>query len=103
MKVSKNHEVCARCHLTGEASGHDCTIMSSGVSGAQNCIVAERTARKRASNVGAVNCWINMAGKLLLSDARVDASVALFTPHRAGKITQSVRRRRQFSPVTISR
>jgi len=26
---SKNHVVWARCHLAGEASGHDCTIMSS--------------------------------------------------------------------------
>jgi hypothetical protein len=61
MKVSKNHEVCARCHLMGDASGDDCTIMSSGVSGVQNCMVAERTARKRASNVGAEDCAINMA------------------------------------------
>jgi hypothetical protein len=45
----------------GDASGDDCTIMSSGVSGVQNCMVAERTARKRASNVGAEDCAINMA------------------------------------------
>jgi hypothetical protein len=48
--------------LMGEASGHDCTIMSSGDSGAQNCMVAERIARKRASNVGEEDCWINMGG-----------------------------------------
>src|ERR1700733_10850396 len=35
-KVSKNHVVCARCHLAGLASGHDCTIMSSGVRVAQS-------------------------------------------------------------------
>src|ERR1035441_5818733 len=29
MNVSKNHAVWARCHLAGEASEMDCTIMSS--------------------------------------------------------------------------
>src|SRR5579859_4375484 len=28
----EEHAVWAMCHLAGEASGHDCTIMSSGVS-----------------------------------------------------------------------
>jgi hypothetical protein len=38
--------------------------------------MAERTARKRASNAGADDCWVNMAGELLLSDALVDVAVA---------------------------
>jgi hypothetical protein len=31
--------------LAGEASGHDCTIMSSGVSGSQSSIVRWRASR----------------------------------------------------------
>ena len=47
----------------GEASGQDCTIMSSGESGAVNARVAARTVRKRDSSVaswaeGAV--WLGM-------------------------------------------
>jgi len=59
--------------------------MSSGVSGAQNFIVAQRTARKRASSVEEEDCWINMAGGLLLSDALVDAAVALNARDRRAK------------------
>src|SRR5580658_1665419 len=43
MKVSKNQVVWARCHLAGLASGQDCTIMSSGVSGSQRASVCCRT------------------------------------------------------------
>src|ERR1700758_185424 len=43
MNVSKNHVVCARCHLAGLASAHDCTIMSSEVSGAQISSLRRRT------------------------------------------------------------
>src|SRR5438045_138050 len=51
MKDSKNQEVWARCHLTGEASGHDCTIISSGVSGSQSDKVRRRMERKRSIRV----------------------------------------------------
>src|SRR2546425_12193073 len=34
MNVSKNHVVCARCHLVGLASGMDWTVWSSAESGA---------------------------------------------------------------------
>src|ERR1017187_586051 len=48
MNVSKNHAVWARCHLAGEASEMDCTIMSSGVRGSQSAGVRRRTARTRS-------------------------------------------------------
>ena len=48
MKDSKNQEVWARCHLTGEASGQDCTIMSSGVRGSHRAMVRRRVERKRS-------------------------------------------------------
>src|ERR1700743_1686720 len=47
MKDSKNHAVWARCHLTGEASGQDCTIMSSGVSVAARSRERRRVTLKR--------------------------------------------------------
>ena len=49
MKVSKNHVVCARCHLTGLASGIDWIAQSSAESGAASARVAPRTAMKRAA------------------------------------------------------
>ena len=51
MKDSKNQAVWARCHLAGEASGHDWTIMSSGVSGAHISRVRRRAARKRSARL----------------------------------------------------
>ncbi len=44
-KVSKNHDVCARCHLVGLTSGMDWTVWSSGESGAARASVRSRTAR----------------------------------------------------------
>src|ERR1700704_6869933 len=44
MNVSKNQLVCARCHLAGLASGQDCTMRSSGLSGAVSASVCWRTA-----------------------------------------------------------
>jgi hypothetical protein len=43
MKVSKNHVICARCHLVGLASGIDWTWQSSGESGAARPRLAWRT------------------------------------------------------------
>ena len=43
MNVSKNHVVWAICHFAGLASAHDCTIMSSAVSGAQSSRLCCRT------------------------------------------------------------
>src|SRR3569623_961378 len=51
MKDSKNHAVCAKCHLTGEASGQDCTIMSSAVKGLQSSIVRARTLRNLSATL----------------------------------------------------
>ena len=42
-KVSKNHEVWARCHLVGLTSGMDWTVWSSGESGAARVSVNSRT------------------------------------------------------------
>ena len=50
-KQSKNHDVCARCHFAGLASGIDWTTRSSGPSGAVRAIVAFRTPRTRAMMV----------------------------------------------------
>ena len=44
-KVSKNHVVWARCHLVGLASGIDCTVWSSALSGAASRSVSDRTAQ----------------------------------------------------------
>src|ERR1700677_798053 len=49
MKDSKNHAVWARCHLAGEASAHDWTIISSAVSGSHKARVRRRVALKRAA------------------------------------------------------
>jgi len=54
MNDSKNHAVCARCHFAGEASGHDWTIMSSGVNGSHNARVRSRVAVNRAASLLAV-------------------------------------------------
>ena len=43
--VSKNHAVCARCHLAGLASGIDCSAQSSAESGAVKDSVRARTSR----------------------------------------------------------
>ena len=43
MNVSKNQLVCARCHLTGLASGIDWIAQSSADSGTASCSVAART------------------------------------------------------------
>src|SRR5436305_14269328 len=51
MKVSKNQLVWARCHLAGLACVHDCTIWSSGVSGATRVSVWRRIAVYRSSKV----------------------------------------------------
>ena len=53
-KVSKNQLVCARCHLTGLASGIDWIVQSSADSGAASAIVAARMARKRDASTAAV-------------------------------------------------
>jgi hypothetical protein len=44
MKVSKNQVVCARCHLTGLASGIDCAQQSSIESGSASRSERWRTA-----------------------------------------------------------
>jgi hypothetical protein len=46
-KVSKNHVVCARCHLTGDASAMDCAPQSSSDNGAASASVSARTSCKR--------------------------------------------------------
>src|SRR5947209_19649709 len=51
MKVSKNQLVWARCHLAGLACVHDCTIWSSGVSGATRVSVCCRIAVYWSSKV----------------------------------------------------
>ena len=48
MNVSKNHDVCPRCHLVGLTSGIDWTVWSSGDSGAARASVVART-----SSIGA--------------------------------------------------
>src|ERR1700733_9603191 len=50
MNVSKNHVVCARCHFAGLASAEDCTIMSSGVSGAQSARLRLRTRQNSSAS-----------------------------------------------------
>jgi len=49
MNSSKNHVVCARCHLTGEASSMLCSIMSSGQSGAASASVRLRVSLNSVS------------------------------------------------------
>src|SRR5581483_2487511 len=41
--VSKNHVVCARCHLVGLTSGMDCTVWSSPLRGSAKRSVVART------------------------------------------------------------
>ena len=49
MNDSKNQAVCARCHFAGEASGHDYTIMSSGVNGSTSSSVRRRALLNRSA------------------------------------------------------
>ena len=62
MNDSKNHAVCARCHFTGDASGQDCTIMSSGVSGSHSASVRRRMAEtgpKFHLQLRITSLWVN--------------------------------------------
>src|SRR5450830_365707 len=69
MKVSKNHVVWARCHLTGLASGIDWAPQSSFDSGAASASVWPRTAWKRA--VHRPGSFICMAALLGAGGTRV--------------------------------
>ena len=66
-KVSKNQVVCARCHLTGLASGIDWIAQSSAESGAASARVASRTAAKRCRErcVAAAACGLRGAGSFI--------------------------------------
>src|SRR5579859_4689669 len=61
MKDSKNQEVWAMCHLAGDASGQDWTIMSSGESGLQIAMVRRRTDRKRSRILAGSLVWADLA------------------------------------------
>src|SRR5882672_9603729 len=50
MNVSKNQVVCARCHLTGLASGIDCAVQSSADNGPARAIEVLRTLRYRLAS-----------------------------------------------------
>src|SRR5262249_15585959 len=53
--VSKNQVTCARCHFVGDTSGIDCTVWSSGDSGAASSSVLDRTSADRRTSASAVH------------------------------------------------
>src|SRR5471032_1818841 len=74
MNVSKNHVVCARCHLTGLASGIDWIAQSSAVSGAARPRVTSRTARNRSACALAPGAWGWRTGSFIAAPSRLDAA-----------------------------
>ena len=58
-KVSKNQVVCARCHLTGLASGIDCSAQSSADNGAASAV--RRRANGGETSLQALGCHVHGA------------------------------------------